>query len=50
MLGFSRDRHLPQPVRPSTHFAEGFARAVPCENELSTFIKTARLPNDLAIR
>ncbi|MEV7817569.1 hypothetical protein AB0P05_44150 [Streptomyces flaveolus] len=50
MLGFSHDRHLPQPVRPSTHLAEGFARAVPWGNELSTFIRTARLPSELAIR
>jgi hypothetical protein len=48
MLGFTRDRHLPRPVRPSTHLAEGFARAVPWGNELSTFIKTARLPSELA--
>ncbi|AEY94141.1 hypothetical protein SHJG_p1010 (plasmid) [Streptomyces hygroscopicus subsp. jinggangensis 5008] len=50
MLGFNHDRHLPQPVRPSTHLAEGFARAVPWGNELTTFIKTARLPSELAIR
>lgn len=46
MLGFT-DRHLPQPVRPSTHLAEGFARVVRWGNELSTFIKTTRLPSDL---
>ncbi|MDQ0994717.1 hypothetical protein [Streptomyces sp. V3I7] len=50
MLGFTRDRHLPQPVRSSTHLAEGFARAVPWGTELSTFIKTARLPSELATR
>ncbi|MFJ3310315.1 hypothetical protein ACIPSA_46465 [Streptomyces sp. NPDC086549] len=50
MLGFTRDRHLPQPVRPSTHLAEGFARTVPWGNALSTFIKTEYLPRELATR
>ncbi|MFJ1562589.1 hypothetical protein [Streptomyces mirabilis] len=48
MLGFTRDRHFPQPVRPSTHLAEGFARTVPWGTALSTFIKTAHLPRELA--
>ncbi|MFF7189675.1 hypothetical protein ACFZAR_31595 [Streptomyces sp. NPDC008222] len=50
MLGFTRDRHLPQPVRPSTQLAEGFARAVPWNTALSTFIKTDHLPRELASR
>jgi len=50
MLGFTCDRHLPQPVRPSTHLAEGFARAVPWGTALSTFIKTEQLPRDLVTR
>ncbi|MGW3118491.1 hypothetical protein ACWDBW_15370 [Streptomyces sp. NPDC001107] len=50
MLGFTHDRHLPQPVRPSTHLAEGFARTVPWGTALSTFIKTERLPGELARR
>ncbi|MGV9762080.1 hypothetical protein ACWDUC_40690 [Streptomyces tricolor] len=47
MLGFN-DRHLPQPVRPSTELAEGFARTVPWTSALNTFIKTDRLPRELA--
>lgn len=48
MLGFTSDRHLPQPVRPSTELAEGFARTVPWGSALNTFIKTDRLPRELA--
>ncbi|WP_432154774.1 hypothetical protein [Streptomyces tricolor] len=47
MLGFN-DRHLPQPVRPSTELAEDFARTVPWTSALNTFIKTDRLPRELA--
>lgn len=50
LLGFTHDRHLPQPVRPSTHLAEGFARAVPWGTALNTFIKTEHLPRDLVAR
>ncbi|WP_458248294.1 hypothetical protein [Streptomyces sp. MAI_2237] len=50
MLGFTHDRHLPQPIRTSTHLAEGFARTVPWGAALSTFIKTERLPGELASR
>ncbi|MFD7056938.1 hypothetical protein ACFWBS_53360 [Streptomyces mirabilis] len=50
MLGFTCDRHLPQPVRPSTHLAEGFARAMPWGSVLNTFIKTDYLPRELANR
>jgi hypothetical protein len=50
MLGFTCDRHLPQPVRSSTHLAEGFARAVPWDSELSSFIRADRLPSELSVR
>lgn len=50
MLGSSCDRHLPQPVRLSTHLAEGFTRAVPWDTALSAFVKTDHLPRELAAR
>ncbi|MFE3931306.1 hypothetical protein [Streptomyces sp. YIM B13508] len=48
MLGFTRDRHLPQPVRSATHLAEGFASTVPWGPALSVFMTTDRLPRELA--
>jgi hypothetical protein len=50
MLGFTRDRYFPQPVRPCTHLAEGFARAVLWGTALSSFIKTDYLLRELATR
>ncbi|MFC7794146.1 hypothetical protein [Streptomyces cinereoruber] len=47
MLGFT-DQHLPQPVRHSTEIAEGFARALPWDTEMSVFMGSARLPQELA--
>ncbi|MFJ4327902.1 hypothetical protein ACIP3A_32990 [Streptomyces tricolor] len=47
MLGFS-DRHLSQPVRPRTEFAEGFARTVSWHSALNIFIKIDRLPRVFA--
>ncbi|MET8572264.1 hypothetical protein [Streptomyces sp. NPDC004783] len=46
MLGFTRDRHLPQPVRSTANLAEGFAAAVPWGSELSAFMTTS-LPREL---
>ncbi len=48
MLGFTRDRHLPQPVRSTAHIAEGFAASVPWGSELSAFMTTSNLPRELA--
>ncbi|MEV5644125.1 hypothetical protein AB0L67_28850 [Streptomyces flaveolus] len=50
MLGFTRDRHLPQPVRSTAHIAEGFAATVPWGSELSAFMTTCRLPRELVAR
>ncbi|WP_405933635.1 hypothetical protein [Streptomyces sp. NBC_00827] len=50
MLGFTRDRHLPQPVRSTAHLAEGFARTVPWGSALSAFMRTEHLPRELAAR
>lgn len=50
MLGFTRDRHLPQPVRSATHLAEGFARTVPWGSALGSFMTTDRLPRELISR
>ncbi|MFI9155710.1 hypothetical protein [Streptomyces sp. NPDC053367] len=50
LLGFRRERHLPQPVRSATHLAEGFARAVPWGSELGAFIATDHLPRELLAR
>ncbi|GHB74584.1 hypothetical protein GCM10010377_76330 [Streptomyces viridiviolaceus] len=50
MLGFTRDRHLPQPVRSTAHIAEGFAATVPWGSELSAFMTTSNLPRELATR
>ncbi|MFC9734341.1 hypothetical protein ACFWGM_32820 [Streptomyces roseolus] len=47
MLGFT-DQHLPQPVRHSTEIAEGFARTLPWDTEMSVFMGSARLPQELA--
>ncbi|WP_369175724.1 hypothetical protein [Streptomyces mutabilis] len=50
MLGFTRDRHLPQPVRAATDLAEGFAATVPWGSELSAFMTTSCLPRELVTR
>ncbi|MFI8952475.1 hypothetical protein ACIGO6_39115 [Streptomyces sp. NPDC053750] len=50
MLGFTRDRHLPQPGRPTAQLAEGFAATVPWGSELGAFMTTNHLPRDLLTR
>jgi hypothetical protein len=48
MMGFTTDRHLPQPVRPGTDIAEGFAYSVPWDKEMRTFMQSPDLPRELA--
>ncbi|MEV8529272.1 hypothetical protein AB0451_34880 [Streptomyces sp. NPDC052000] len=50
MLGFTRDRHLPQPVRRRTELAEGFARELPSSQEARLFLRYPHLPRELAAR
>ncbi|UGY93081.1 hypothetical protein [Streptomyces gobiensis] len=47
MLGFSVDRHLPQPVRSAAELAQGFARTVTHGSTLERFLKLPHLPGEL---
>ncbi|WP_326794053.1 hypothetical protein OHA79_52565 (plasmid) [Streptomyces sp. NBC_00841] len=51
MLGFTSDRHLPQPVRQRTEIADGFGRELPLlKGEMGEFIRSPYLPQELAAR
>ncbi|MFF9690510.1 hypothetical protein [Streptomyces sp. NPDC014623] len=50
MLGFTSDRHLPQPVRRHTDIADGFGRELPSCKEMWEFMRYPHLPQELAAR
>ncbi|SFT22198.1 hypothetical protein SAMN04487982_110172 [Streptomyces sp. ok210] len=51
MLGFTGDRHLPQPVRHRTEIADSFGRELPLfKGEMREFMRSPYLPQELVAR
>ncbi|MFI8348038.1 hypothetical protein [Streptomyces sp. NPDC085596] len=50
MLGFTPDRHIPQPVRQHTELAPNFARELPMRAATRVFLRHPRLPVGLMAR
>ncbi|TGB15997.1 hypothetical protein E4099_05900 [Streptomyces palmae] len=50
MLGFRRDRHVPQPVGHRTELAPSFAREIPMRQEARLFLRYPQLPDALLSR
>ncbi|WP_329468739.1 hypothetical protein [Streptomyces sp. NBC_01431] len=50
MLGFTADRHIPQPVRSENGNAEEFAASGLWEGAMRAFLRGPHLPHELAAR